>query len=123
MRSLRHVFFGAVLALVLVLSCADDSPMSVDAATNCEPPLAGRIVTVENVQTGSTGILAIAACPGGAIRLGGGCEIETPGSLSLRLNQSGARSGRPDNYGCVWDNPNMVQVTAKAWVTCLTPAP
>ena len=122
MRSLLHVVLGAALALALVLSCSDDSPSDVDAATNCEPPLDGRITTLENVQSSATGIVAIAICPAGGIRLGGGCEIQTQGASSLRLNQAGARNDLPGNYACVWDNPDMSQVTVKAWVTGLVPA-
>lgn len=123
MRSLLHVLLGAALALILVLSCSDDSPSAVDAATNCEPSLAGRIVTLENVQTSATAVGVVATCPAGAIRLGGGCEIETQGALSLRLNEAGSRDGQPGNYTCLWDNPDLIQITVKAWVTCLTPAP
>jgi len=78
---------------------------------------------MEDVQSSAmTAIVAGAICPAGALRLGGGCEIQTQGALSLHLNEAGRRDDLPGNYACVWANPNMVQVTVKAWVTCLTPA-
>jgi len=125
MRTLLHGAVGAAFALSVLLACSDDSPSSVDAATMaCEPSLEGRIVTIEDVQTGSNGIFAGAICPAGATRLGGGCEIEAQGgSESLHLRQAGFRNGRPGNYTCQWDNPDHVDATAKAWVTCLLPAP
>lgn len=123
MRSLLHGAVGAVLTLTVVLSCSDDSPPGVDAATNCEPPLAGRIVMLEGLPQSGNGIIsAIASCPAGALRLGGGCELDGQNAIQLRLVQSGRRSDLPGNYGCVWDNPDMVQITGKAWVTCLMPA-
>ena len=125
MRGLIHGAVGAAFALALVFACSDDSPSGADAATpNCEPSLDGRIVTLENVQSGSDGIAAIAICPGGSTRLGGGCEIDAQGgSQSLHLRQAGARSDQPGNYACEWDNPDHFQATGKAWVTCLLPAP
>lgn len=123
MRSLMHAAIGAVAALVLVLSCSDDSPTDVDAATNCEPPLAGRITTVEGTQSTALAVVSVgASCAAGALRLGGGCEIETQGSLTLQLYEAGDRNGSQNSYACVWNNPDAIQVTVKAWVTCLTPA-
>lgn len=126
MRSLFHVALGSAFTLAIVLSCSDDSPSNVDAATACEPPLAGRIVTIEGTPGSGTGIISVvAACPAGALRLGGGCEISMNPNGSapdMRLFDAGNRLGSTDSYWCRWDNPATVNVTGRAWVTCLMPA-
>ena len=123
MKRLGYAVSGAVIAVAIMISCSDDSPGSADAATSCEPPLAGRIVTLEHSQTGSATIVAGVACPAGSTRLGGGCELDGQNKLLLRLNEAGRRDATVLNYTCIWDNPDMVEVTGTAWATCLVPAP
>lgn len=125
MHRLFYGTVGALVSLALVLSCSDDSTSDADAATcDCEPSLEGRIVMVENATSGTSIITAIVACPAGAFRLGGGCELlAQSGDRTLHLRQAGFRSDLPGNYGCEWDNPDNFQATGKAWVTCLVPAP
>src|SRR5688500_2286149 len=98
--SVGSLAMGMLIGISLVLSCGDGSPGKVDAAAcDCpaaEPPLAGRILVVDQTQTipgnslGGQG----AECPQGALRLSGSCT--TPDINPLRditLEQSGFYSG------------------------------
>lgn len=124
MRALLSALGGAAATLILVLSCSDDSPQDVDAATNCEPPLTGRISRIEDVRTaqGGTNVGAGVTCPLAATLLGGGCELAGPNTETLFLNMAGFNVAN-NGYGCQWGNPASVTVqTVKAWAVCLAPA-
>ncbi len=127
LKNLALVLVGAVGATTFVIACSDDSPGDADAAVcDCdpaEPPLAGRIVRVENRTTVSTiGITVGATCAAGATLLGGGCFTEGNASLQPRLIQSGNTLPGPTVYSCTWDNSQQNEVTGVAWATCLNPA-
>lgn len=127
LKNLVLVLCGAVGALVLVVACSDDSPGNVDAAAcECdpaEPPLAGRIVRLEDRRTSTTiGVFASVSCPAGAMLLGGGCYGEGPAS-TLRLLDSGSAEAGPLGWACDWLNQPTEEVTVVAWATCLLPAP
>lgn len=120
---------GAIAATVVMISCSDDSPADADAAVcDCdpaEPPLAGRIMRVEDRSTGAIRVLtAIAICPVGSTLLGGGCYSEGAGALNVRLIQSGdPQGGDTLRYGCTWENPPELELTVVSFATCLIPAP
>ncbi|MCL4683054.1 MAG: hypothetical protein KJZ92_17535 [Rhodocyclaceae bacterium] len=113
----------------LILSCSDDSPGDADAAVcDCpaaEPPLAGRLTTVEDRRENPgavPGFSAVARCPDGATLLGGGCEASANAS-SVLLSNAGRRPSGPA-FGCSWLNPqNDSPDYILAWATCLMPAP
>ncbi len=126
-KSLVLVLAGAVAAAAFIVACSDDSPGDADAAVcDCpaaEPPLAGRVVRVEDRTTGSFSVLVpTARCPSGATLLGGGCYTEGNESLTPRLIMSGEPSGGTTAYGCRWSNTTMVEVTTVAYAICLVPA-
>jgi len=127
LKNLMFIVAGAVGMLALVIACSDDTPADADAAAcDCEPaepPLAGRIVRLEDRTTVSTVVAEAAVrCPDGAMVLGGGCY--TDGVIaSLRLWDSGSAEGDALNWACGWLNPNMEEVTVVAWANCLLPAP
>jgi hypothetical protein len=119
---------GLFAGAVLVLSCSDDSPGNVDAATcDCsaaEPLLAERIMVVNQtriVAANSRGGQS-AACPQGALRLEGSC---TTADLNPGYDVTLERSGFYDNdlrgWGCHFRNNEAVPVTIKASVVCLMP--
>jgi hypothetical protein len=120
---------GAVAGIALVLSCGDGSPRAVDAADggacNCpaaEPPLAGRIVEVEQMTT----IPALdegvggAVCPSGAIVLSGGCA-----NLLGQTSQILVEETSPGDIGwnCNWRNPSNAPIQVRSIVRCLKPTP
>jgi hypothetical protein len=120
---------GMVAGTILTLSCGDDSPGKVDAATcDCsaaEPRIAGRIMVVDQIQTiaansrGGQG----ASCPEGALRLSGSCTTATinPGR-DVTLEQSGFyKASDLEAWGCEFKNNEAAPVTIKATVTCLLP--
>ena len=119
-------------AAALILSCSDDSPRDADAPVcECpaaEPPLAGRLTTVEDRRENPgavPGFSAVARCPDGATLLGGGCEAD-PLASSVVLIAAGRRSTTPDPklFGCEWRNTNNDSPEyVLAWATCLMPAP
>ena len=120
---------GMVAGTILTLSCGDDSPSKVDAATcDCsaaEPAIAGRIMVVDQIQTiaansrGGQG----AECPPGALRLSGSCTTANINPVhNVTLEQSGFYevSDRV-TWGCEFKNNEAAPVTIKASVTCLLP--
>ena len=126
LKNLVLVLAGAVGALALVVACSDDSPGNADAAVcDCdpaEPPLANRIVRLEDRRTQTTpAVYAGVSCPDGSVLLGGGCHGEGPTALSLV--DSGSSEGGPLAWACDWRNQPAVEVTVVAWATCLLPAP
>jgi hypothetical protein len=124
--SLVAGIFGGVL---LMLSCGDDSPGKVDAATcacpAAEPPIAGRIMVVDQIQTiaaNSRGGQS-ARCSEGALRLSGSCTTATinPGR-DVTLEQSGFyQASDLEAWNCEFKNNEAAPVTIKASVTCLLP--
>jgi hypothetical protein len=129
---IKHVSPGIVVALAvaaLFVACSDGGSASGDADTvacDCEPaepPLAGRIVQVEERLTAATfGLDVTTACPDGATLLGGGCDLVGLGAVLLI--QSGSRDGGPHTWQCSWVNESgSPDVTVVAWATCLLPAP
>jgi len=127
LKNLVLVLTGAFGALALVVACSDDSPGNADAAVcDCdpaEPPLAGRIVRLEDRRTETTfGVFAGVTCPDGSMLLGGGCYGEGPTGV-LTLIDSGSAEGGPLGWACSWINQPPEAVTVVAWATCLLPAP
>jgi hypothetical protein len=130
-----HVTFSASLIVriaagtIFILSCGDDSPSQVDAATcDCpaaEPPIAGRIMVVDQVQTIAANNRGgqSAKCPEGALRLSGSCTTATinPGR-DVTLEQSGFYDASDHvAWNCLFKNNEAAPVTIKASVTCLLP--
>jgi len=80
-KSMLLLLAGAAFGVGFVLSCGDDSPRHVDAATcDCpasEPPLAGRVIAVESapvsIVAGQSGITSV-SCGAGQQFLSGGCS-------------------------------------------------
>lgn len=117
-----------ILAL-LVLSCGDDSPGQVDAATcECsaaEPPIAGRMVVVDQTQIiaangrGGQG----AKCPQGGLRLSGSCTTADLNPLrDVTLEQSGFYDATDlIGWNCKFRNNEATPVTIKVTVVCLMP--
>lgn len=129
-KRIPDMFAGAVVGVVLVIACSDDSPPRVDAATcDCpaaEAPLAGRITTVTTTRQiqppnppAEDGRESVgASCPQGAILLSGGCEA--PGGPMMLLEVS-----FPTDIGswvCGWKNTDTIPITTKAIAKCLVPA-
>ena len=125
--SLVSLIAGMFAGVLLVLSCGDDSPGNADAATcDCpaaEPPLAGRIMIIDQTRTidaGSRG-LAATACPQGALRLEGSCTTATINpNRNVTLEQSGFYGGLTE-WNCEFKNNEATPVTIKASVVCLMP--
>jgi hypothetical protein len=118
------MFAGAVL----VLSCSDDSPGNVDAATcDCpatEPPLAGRIMIVDQTQVipanSRSGQDAI--CPQGALRLSGSCTTAVVNPVrDVTLEQAGFFADDLRSWSCDFRNNEATPVTIKVSVVCLLP--
>jgi hypothetical protein len=128
LKDLALVAGGALAALSFMIACSDDSPTDADAAAcTCdpaEPPLAGRLIRVEDRRTVTADFLdARASCPDGSLVLGGGCYTEGNGSADPRLIKTGEPTVGASAYFCSWANPQNTQVTTVAWATCLSPAP
>ena len=135
MKSLQlgiNLLVGAGIGVAIVVACGDSTGSPIDAATadahcscpEAEPPLAGRIISVEDIRPASD--IAVAKCPVGSTLLGGGCDIRADtGSEKLRMDRVGARTTddtKDRTYICSWDNPDAVTITeATAWAKCLVP--
>ena len=127
--SLVSLVAGVAAGTIMMLSCGDDSPGKVDAATcDCpaaEQPIAGRIMVVDQVQTiaaNSRGLQS-AKCPEDALRLSGSC---TTAAINPRrdvlLEQSGFYNASDQvSWNCFFKNNEAAPVTIKASVTCLMP--
>lgn len=127
--SIGSLAMGMLIGISLVLSCGDDSPGNADAAAcDCpaaEPPLAGRIMVVDQTQTipGNSRGGQGTGCPEGALRLSGSCT--TPDINPLRditLEQSGFYLGEDRGWHCEFKNNEATPVTIKVSVVCLVPA-
>src|ERR1044071_6614012 len=123
-RTTLLVVSGAVAGIALVLSCSDGSPRPVDAADGgtctcpaAEPPIAGRIVQVENMKT----ITALGEdvqdvlCPTGAIALSGGCA-----NLAGQTSQILVEESLPGDTGwqCIWRNPSNAPIQVRVIARC-----
>jgi len=117
---------GAVFGAVTVLSCSDNSPGKADAATcNCEPPIAGRLVTIDGnpttLQPGEQSG-AGAACPTGAQFLTGACMPVDPQTLKDIQVQQFKWDPTSFGWGCGFkNNSTTTAVQVKATVLCLKP--
>lgn len=126
--SFVSIVAGTFAGALLVLSCSDDSPGNVDAATcDCpasEPPVAGRIMIVDqtreipaNSRSGQD-----AVCPQGALRLSGSCTTADVNPVrDVTLEQSGFYGNDLRSWSCNFKNNEAVPVTIKASVVCLMP--
>ena len=127
---------GAVFATVVILACGNGSPADADAgACDCpegEPPLAGRIVMVEDKRNSGTAQFqtAVAVCESSTgqdwVLLGGGCYVNDDNDEDLRLFNAGIADEDADPLGsayrCNWHNPTEItvdEVVARA--ICLVP--
>jgi hypothetical protein len=122
---------GAAFGVALVLSCSDDAPHKVDAATTCdcpasEPPLAGRIVTASSTVTIAAGAIdsAAAVCPPGSQILSGSCTGTNPSGTSpgLVLMESGFYIAQPTAWQCWFKNTGATSIDVKASAICLNPS-
>jgi hypothetical protein len=126
-KSIILLSIGAAFGIGTVLSCSDDSPSHSDAATcNCEPPLAGRIVTMEGglttIDPGERLPTGLGCMPGMQF-LSGSCTGANfvPGFDDVTLQASGLHvpSG---TWTCVFKNNTAAPVQVRASVLCLKPA-
>lgn len=127
--SLAMLFLGVIVGIASVLSCSDDSPGNADAATcECpaaEPPITGRIEIVNQTQ-----VIAAngrdsqqALCPSGSTLLSGSCTVATSTPVrDVTLEQAGF-FGSENAWYCAFKNNEALEVTVKASVRCLVPAP
>jgi hypothetical protein len=124
---------GFAGGVATVLSCGDETPAHVDAATSCdcpisEAPLAGRIVHLTKQQEFASMMLTniIVSCELGSKALSGGCLSNSNDSKYV-LNSSfpffPTLNGIPEGWSCVFYNGTAAPVTSTAYVTCLKPAP
>jgi hypothetical protein len=135
MRSAALLVVGGVAGVALVVACDDDAALpdarAADAATcNCpaaEPPLAGRIIYVEQTKpVGTGGVTAEADCGLTGIALGGSCRLKQNSVIPIfgKLLAGGSDLSNPDNsaYACGipgLGDPIDDEVTATA--VCLLP--
>lgn len=128
-RSILLVVSGAAMGVALVISCGNPTPAA-DAADVCncpsaEPPLAGRVVRVQ--QTGdipaSTEFYNLRAyCAAGATVVGGGCRLAGP-STQVTLRENGPDPQQTgDGWYCGFGNSSAAPISATATVICLNPA-
>jgi hypothetical protein len=118
-----------MLAGAVLVSCSDDSPGNVDAATcDCtaaEPPLAGRIMVVDQtriIEANSRSSQG-AECPQGALRLSGSCTTADVNPIrDITLEQAGFYSASDlRGWTCKFRNNEATPVTIKVSVVCLLP--
>ena len=124
---------GAAFGIAFVLACSGDNHSMADAGCSCpasEPPLAGRLITVQDgpvtIQPGTVNGAGV-GCPTGSQLITGSCTNATlnptPGDLVL------IRSGFVDDppklplgWVCDFKNNGTTPVDVKATVICLKPA-
>ena len=128
-KTITLLLAGTVFGVGMVLSCGDNAPRRLDAATcDCpasEPPIAGRLVVVEGdptiLQAGEQSI-ATAACPPGLQFLSGSCTNDPPTVIEdITLQQFGFDKAS-FGWACVFKNNKTVSVSVKATVLCLNPS-
>lgn len=127
---------GSAVSIVLMLSCADDSPTPADAAScDCplaEPPIGGRIVQTAYMVTltaseppyiGRGG--GSAPCPQGGIVLSGGCEpmdaTAHPDVTIEDFSPYSATSPFTNGWRCSWKNNTTQPVVMQVISRCLMP--
>jgi hypothetical protein len=135
---------GVVSGIVFALSCGDNLSVGADAdaaidaakapdaappACDCpaaEPPLAGRFIVFHNTRTipANDHNTTAAVCPMGSQPLFGSCTTDqlTP-FRNVRLREVSFSSDYPREWGCLFDNNEVVPVTIRSSVTCLKPPP
>ena len=127
--SIVPLIAGMIAGGILVLSCSDDSTNKADAGTcDCpaaEPPLAGRIMVVDQTQIigpNSTGTQGT-ECLAGALRLTGSCTTATLNPVrDVTLEQAGFYNAADQRgWDCHFRNNEATAVTIKASVVCLIP--
>jgi hypothetical protein len=136
MNLVKHVLVlatGAAFGVVAVLSCSDDSPRHSDAATcDCptsEPPLVGRIIVQDDIQTlepvggpdNGSGVAGI-GCPPGTQLLSGSCSTTSMSLSDITLRESGVPNGPTSGWRCSFHNNTTSPIQIKATVVCLKPA-
>jgi hypothetical protein len=130
MRMIKSLFLlltGVAFGIGFVLSCGDDSPRRLDAATcDCpasEPPLAGRLVTnAGDVVTIAGGIAQgiDAGCSPGQQVLSGSCAVVGASIRNVTLQQSLSDKAQP-RWLCQFRNNETTDVQVQATVLCLKP--
>ncbi len=130
MKSIALLATGAIVGVILVFSCGDDHPSSVDAGTQCEcpdaePPLKTRLVTrtassiAPAMSYGTPGI----TCGAGEVVVSGGCLAGVADSRHVLLSSSVAPFESPVGWGCVFYNGTNAPVSSTAHILCLKSAP
>jgi hypothetical protein len=127
--SVVSLIAGMFAGIVLLLSCSDDSPGHVDAATcDCppaEPPVAARIMIVSQTRTipANSRSSQGAQCPQGALRLEGSCTTADLNPVrDVTLEQAGFYEPNDTlGWNCFFKNNEATPVTIKASVVCLLP--
>lgn len=137
MNLVKHVLVlatGAAFGIAAVLSCSDGSPRHSDAATcDCpasEPPLAGRIIMVDDIVTmgpvngpeNGDGFAGL-GCPSGTQLLSGSCSNTGTSSPDIILRQSGFSINSDNGWRCLFHNNTTTPIQIKATVICLKTAP
>ncbi len=126
---LLGVAVGIATGITLVVACSDDSPDDADAAVcDCpaaEPPLAGRITSVRDmnpITPGGAGITSV-DCPAGATVIAGACEVMDV-DANVVVMESRFTRGSQQGYLCRWSALNATaNNTGFAEAICLMPAP
>jgi hypothetical protein len=131
-RFLLGLSCGIICGLVAVVACSDDSLQTIDAAPlecDCpvaEPPLAGRIVRVEDrndIPALSLGVTAV-GCPPDGIPLGGSCSLVQSDRIEqVQLVSAGDPvEDSPTQWACKWFNGSDAAVDGVGSLNCLMPA-
>lgn len=119
---------GVAFGVGMVLSCSGSSSDRPDAATCAcpasEPPLAGRLVTIEGLpqpipagEDGGTSVM----CPPGLQFLSGGCSTNDP-TLSENITLQKFGFNKQYSWYCQFRNNKPITVMVQATVLCLKPA-
>jgi hypothetical protein len=132
-RSVLLVTCGAIAGIAFVLSCSDNAPGKVDAATcDCpaaEPPITAdryQVVDVEQPIPANDTSGQSAGCPAGTLFVSGSCEAKDEQPHDLVLQQSGFsfdQNRKLVGWHCEFKNNETFPITIKASVLCLKPAP
>ena len=127
-RSASLVIAGLSAGVISVVACSDDSPGHADAATcDCpaaEPPLAGRIQRFTDTATlpANGDDQVNAACPDGALIIGGGCATTPESTVRNVILQFSHQDDTGRVWVCRFHNNLATPVDIRASVYCLVPA-